>query len=372
MDNIEHLVSQLYLLREPKQAPENVLKAYKGLSIRLQGNVVPWQWTMPDKAYKRIQGEQNKYQAELNGLDLRYLAEVYVPTEKVFEYLQPAKINVARYEQYSQVDSTGHIQSFKPNNEGYAQVVEYDRISNLTGRFKTVSGPTLLHLPKIYRSVLESRWKDDGMVLSLDYKSLEPRVLLATSGTLPIEEIEKDIYEQVRSSLFSNNPEITRDVVKKIVLSELYGASIETLRQRVPNVEDLENVVGSIAEWFGVKALQTKLYEEWKQNGYKFITNFYGRRVKTETQHTLVNHYVQSTAVDVAMLGFKNILEYVEELDQTELVVPIFILHDALILDINRKCFSLINGLCKIGSIDIKNLDSTTFYMSVDKDFANQ
>jgi len=367
MDHIEQLVSQLYLLKEPQQAPDRVLRAYKGLSPRLQGNGVPWHFTMPEKAYKSIQRDQEQYQQDLASLDLRYLAEVYIPTQKVFDYIMPAKINVERYEQYSQLDPTGHITSFKPNNQGYAQPVQYDRVSNITGRFKTTSGPMLLHLPKIYRSVLESRWGDNGQVISLDYKSLEPRVLLATSGTQPI---EKDVYESVRTSLFQDNPEVTRDVVKKIVLSELYGAGLETLRQRLPNVQDLEAVVGQIAEWFGLESLRSKLYEEWKQTGYKFITNFYGRRVKTETAHTLVNHYVQSTAVDVAVLGFMNILDYVAEIGKQEEIIPIFILHDALVLDIHENSFSLINGLCKLGSVDIRDLESTTFYMSVDKGFS--
>jgi hypothetical protein len=102
----------------------------------------------------------------------------------------------------------------------------------------------------------------------------------------------------------------------------------------------------------------------------KYITNFYGRRVKTETAHTLINHYIQSTAVDVAMLGFKNLLEYVEQLGRLEDIVPLFVLHDALILDINPNAFSLINGLAKVGGTDIKGLENTTFFMSVDKGFA--
>ena len=119
-----------------------------------------------------------------------------------------------------------------------------------------------------------------------------------------------------------------------------------------------------------LKTLQQKLFDEWKQTGYKFINNFYGRRVKTETTHTLINHYVQSTAVDVAMLGFMNILDYVSELDKLDDIVPMFILHDALILDVNENSFSLINGLCKLGSVDIKNLESTMFHMSADKGFS--
>ena len=370
MDYIDQLISQLYLVKQPQQAPERFIRAFKGLSPRLQGNAVPWHLTLPEKLYKAIERDKERFHAELNNLNLAYLEDVYIPTQKVFDYLQPAKINVERYQQYSQLDQTGHIQSFKPNQDGYANIVEYDRVSNVTGRFKTVSGPMLLHLPKIYRSVLESRWKNNGTIVSLDYKSLEPRVLLATCGTQPREAERKDIYESVRLSLFQDNPEVNRDVVKKIVLSELYGAGIETLRQRLPNIRDLESTVGQIADWFGLEAMRTKLYEQWKETGFRYITNFYGRRVKTETSHTLVNHYVQSTAVDVAMLGFLNILQYVEELEKQEHIAPIFILHDALILDIHENSFSLINGLCKLGSVDIKKLETTTFYMSTDKGFS--
>lgn len=119
-----------------------------------------------------------------------------------------------------------------------------------------------------------------------------------------------------------------------------------------------------------LESLRSKLYEQWKETGYKFVTNFYGRRVKTETAHTLVNHYVQSTAVDVAMLGFLNILDYVAEIGKEDEIVPMFILHDALVLDIHENSFSMINGLCKLGSMDIRNLETTTFYMSVDKRFS--
>lgn len=367
MDHIEELISQLYLVRQPQQPPEPFIRAYRGLSPRLQGNAVPWHLTLPKSLYNQIERDQERFHTELNSLDLGYLQDVYIPTQKVFDYIMPAKINVERYEQYAKLDQTGHITSFKPNGLGYAQPVEYDRVSNITGRFKTTSGPMLLHLPKIYRSVLESRWGNNGQVISLDYKSLEPRVLLATCGTQPR---ERDVYDSIGLSLFQDNLEVTREVVKKIVLSELYGAGIETLRQRLPNIQNLEAVVKQIAEWFGLESLRSKLYEQWKETGYKFVTNFYGRRVKTETAHTLVNHYVQSTAVDVAMLGFLNILDYVAEIGKEDEIVPMFILHDALVLDIHENSFSMINGLCKLGSMDIRNLETTTFYMSVDKRFS--
>lgn len=367
---INSTINSLYLLPSPPQPPEATQKAFKGLSPKLQGSAVPWHLTMPEKAYKSFQRDMEAYERETSNLNLDYYKNTFVPTNKVFEYIQPAKINKHWYEQYAQLDTTGHIRSFQPNNQGYACRAEYDRVATLTGRLKTTVGPTLLHLPKVYRGVLESRWKDAGTIVSLDYKSLEPRVLLATCGTQPIRGEEKDIYESIRFSLFSSTPEINRDVVKKVVLSELYGASIDSLKQRLPNVRDIESVVDQISNWFNLEEFKAKLLKEWKSTGNRWITNYYGRRVKTDTQHTLVNHYVQSTAVDVSLWGFLNILEYLEELGRLEDVVPLFILHDAFILDVKENAFSLINGLGKVGATDIKGLEQYTFYMSADKQFA--
>lgn len=364
-------IDRLYLLPPHPTPPESFQKAYKSLGHKFQGNGVPWEFALPNKAYKSFQRDMESYQQLREGLDLSYYNNIYLPTEEVFEYLKPAKINLERYEQFLSADQTGHLRSFQPNEDGYARLVEYDRVSTVTGRLKTTAGPTLLHLSKVYRSVLQSRWKDKGTVIALDYKCLEPRVLLSCCGTQPkVGAGEKDIYEYVQRNLFSSNKGITREIVKKVILAELYGAGIETLREKLPDVCDLEGVMLEISRFFGLEELRARLQEEWKATNNRWITSFYGRRVKTETAHTLVNHYVQCTAVDISLFGFLNILRYLRDLG-TEWVVPLFILHDALVLDIQKdNGLSLVNGLCKIGASDIKGLESTMFYMSADKNFS--
>lgn len=365
MDNTT--VDALYLLPPEPQPHKATQKAYKGLSPKFQGTAVPWNLALSDKAYKSFQRDRELYQQQRDNLSLKYYNETFIPTGKVFEYMCPAKINLSCYERYASVDTTGHIHSFIPNSDGYANCVDYSRISTTTGRLKTIAGPMLLHLPKIYRGVLESRWSN-GVVLSLDYNSLEPRVLLSVSGTQPVER-GRDIYETIRTNLFPNNQEVSRSVVKKIVLSEIYGAGINTIREQLPNVSNLHDITQQIKNYFNLDPLLERLQYEWKTTGNNWIENFYGRRVKTTSGHTLINHYIQSTAVDVAMLGFKNLLEYVEQLGRLEDIVPLFVLHDALILDINPNAFSLINGLAKVGGTDIKGLENTVFFMSVDKGF---
>lgn len=361
------IISKLYLLPSPRLAPEAHLNAFKGLSARFQGNAVPWGLTVPEKAYRAIKKDQEGYTAEVQSLDLSYVHQIYEPTNQVFDFLQPAKINIEKYRQYIGLDKTGHAESFTPDEEGYTRPVEYDRLSTITGRLKTVSGPRILLLPKIYREVMESRWGNKGKIVSLDYSSLEPRTLLSVCGGQPI---ERDLYTHVKDNLFKNIDNINRAAVKKVVLSELYGAGLDSIKEKLPDVQDVAWVVNEIRNYFGIEKLKQKLYSEWISSGQRYITNFYGRRVKTENTHTLINHYVQSTAVDISLQGFLSILQLIKDMDRLSDIVPLFILHDAIILDVNENVFTLLNALCKVGSTDIKDLSDTKFYMSIDKEFA--
>jgi hypothetical protein len=363
-----NLISTLYLLPAPKLAPEIHQKAFKSISAKFQGSAVPWHLAVPEKAYKQIKENQDLYEEGMKNLDLSYLNDVYKIENKVFDFLQPAKVNQEKYQEYVNVDSTRHSESFKADNDGYTSVVEYSRTATVTGRLKTTSGPRILHLPKKYRDIIESRWGENGTIVCLDYQSLEPRVLCSISGTLPIE--ERDIYSYIKEKIFKSHKFIERDTIKKIVLSELYGAGIDSIRQQLPNVPDLEWVINEIKLFFKVEELKTKLIKEWDLNNKKFITNYYGRRIKTESSHTLINHYIQSTAVDVSLLGFYNIVQFIKELERYEDIIPLFILHDAIILDVKENALNLLPALCKVGATDIKGFEQQKFYMSIDKEFS--
>ena len=67
----------------------------------------------------------------------------------------------------------------------------------------------------------------------------------------------------------------------------------------------------------------------------KCIRNKYGRRIALpdSSDGTLLNSYLQSTGVDVALWGF---LEIVNRLNE-EWAVPVAVLHDALILDVTKE-----------------------------------
>jgi hypothetical protein len=59
------------------------------------------------------------------------------------------------------------------------------------------------------------------------------------------------------------------------------------------------------------------------------ISNFYGRVIQVSDERLLLNTYVQSTSVDIVLNGFLNLVQAVP----ASRAVPLFVLHDALIMD---------------------------------------
>ena len=63
--------------------------------------------------------------------------------------------------------------------------------------------------------------------------------------------------------------------------------------------------------------------------------NFFGRpiwNINETKENKLINNYIQSTAVDIALSYFSELSDVID----LELCKPIFIIHDALVLDVHN------------------------------------
>jgi len=236
---------------------------------------------------------------------------------------------------------------------------------------KIKSGPNILLLPKKLRDIVTSRFGKNGNIWYLDYVSLEPRVALAIKQILMASEktpLPMDIYALALKTLKLSN-EISRETIKQIVLSQLYGQSkstiIETLEKY--NVRDPDEVVEMVNDFFGIDTLRQFILQGYQKTSGTFLRTFYGRHLTPEDgkPHALLNYYVQSTAVDIALLGFAKILEKLSETKKAfDIIVPIFILHDALILDVHKDVEHLIPKLCILNSVGVKEIQEQTFWMT--------
>lgn len=296
-----------------------------------------------------------------------------------------------------------------------------------TGRAKITSGPNLLHLQKDFRDIIQSRFGDKGNIWYLDYTSLEPRVLLymaqdnlykidennnapyATIGNDVVitrdlgsntsiysicvpdpknnnntaktfetgvqacankNDSDGDIYKQFIASHGLTNKNIPRHVIKGAVISVLYGQSEKNFVNSIREyISDPEELYSGVEDFFQLQKIKSFLISELESNNNQYIRNYYGRPIYPEDakSYALVNYYIQSTAVDVAFFGYQNVLREIKNFKSSEKVIPIFVLHDAILLDVHEDHENIIGKLEQSGSTNILGFENKNFYLRATK-----
>ena len=368
-------ISKVYNLVCPSWPPEAVLRSVNAVMGEEASGLVPWKFCMPKESYQdSVKEYATKMSNILLPLEPKYIEETYAKHDSLFEGFRRAKINRgiwARHMLVAEGASRTLLKSFEPRDDGYAEPVVYNRTKGVTGRLTVESGPNILNLLTTHRNVIQSRFGDDGKILYMDYASLEPRCLLATNqlrrdflssmGSVPL-----DLYSSMITDL-RLPAEITRDFVKLAVISLLYGAKRETMIYKLTDkIAYPEDFVSAVESYYNITKLREVLNDEYVENGGESIRNFYERPIHSTntTARTLVNYYIQSTAVDVALHGFSQIVDKITTSGAGHLMVPLFILHDALILDIHKDVVHLMTKLASVGQ-KIPGLENSTFFIEV-------
>lgn len=225
---------------------------------------------------------------------------------------------------------------FVPDAQGFIPIPDYDNAHSATGRMSVKEGPRILTLQRDLRRHIRSRW-DDGELLEIDFNSLEARVLGWISGNI-ID--DPDAYTWVgREAGFVDTP---RAVIKEATLSAIYGMSRKNFALRFQDTPDAIEIYESIRRLLRVRQLDEKL------QSMPRLENAFGRPL-TDTS-ARISHHVQSSAVDVACSGF---LWLVRQLD-TEIAKPVFLIHDALVIDVKGHATQEVESICKEGlQVDI-------------------
>lgn len=313
---------------EVPSPPERFVTAMRHL---VTGSItVPWRHVLPGDAYRQFFKNIVEVTKDVfPELSFDYYEGAWSAGGRVLSSLRPAAVDVKRLETHLAEGgaSAPVLEGFRPKRSGFAHPVVYDRFGTRTGRLTVAEGPNFLVLKKTFRDVLRSSF-EGGAVVSLDFRALEARIVLGEAGRSSTAD---DIYEDAAASLFGGA--FTRDAVKVAVLAELYGASRSLLRTRLVGVTDaqLDGFVSTIRTHFGVENLRARLKAELASSGR--IRNRFGRPldVPPGQDNLLINTYAQSSGVDVSMLGFDEVIRRLG----SEGVRPLFVLHDAVILDVS-------------------------------------
>jgi|LWDU01.1.fsa_nt_gi hypothetical protein len=328
----------------PHLATPDHRTAFRQLGVEnLSG--IPWRFVLGQERFdaglrKVIQAAQNA----VCYLDQGKYAKTYIDNRKFLQGLVRTYVNLDTINRYIDETTSGpsvisSLKSFLPDNTGQSKRVLYDQIGTTTGRLTVKSGPAILTLPQKYRDVLSSRHAK-GKVVQIDFVSVEPRVLSRIMGKEP----PADIYNHINQTLFNND--LTRAQVKLAVLSAMYGVSHTRLSEMMQSGSS-KSIIRSVRRYFEIDRLERELRSTAQSVGKIF--NYFGRPLDVDLnrKHVLVSHFVQSTASDLALIGFSRIAERLDTLSIN--FNPIFVIHDALLIDTDEEGAPVIEKLCQTG-----------------------
>lgn len=364
---------RLYDIQVPIWPPKNYKNVLRAIAPKTDTKLVEWWKLMGFKRYiSELQSIANTFEQGVVEYDISYWHDVYSRfIDNLYNEMMPAYIDINLYNRYKEQATASQmeiLETFRPNHNGYAQKCLYSGTETRTGRLKVIEGPSILHLKKDYRDIIKSSHGTKGKIVYLDYSSLEPRILLCVSNPSLIGSLPQDIYSKMLVDL-NLQEKIPRIVAKTAILSALYGQkeenTIKTLSNYIGSAEDFLNLVN---DYFGIEKLKEKLAGDLLKTRGRYILNYYGRPIFCDDTkpYALLNYYVQSTAVDVAMLGFLNIISRLKEKKISDKIRPIFILHDGLFLDVHEEAYHIIPKIEKLGSTGIKGFKNVDFWLRLE------
>lgn len=288
-------------------------------------SVPPWKKVMPKALYnerlKKLVSELIKAESVVTSSPY---FEVYKESQALFNRLVPSTLNTLGCKLILEREDNHVLRNIlSGSSKSVCYPPVYDRVSTKTGRLTIKDGPQVLTLKKEYRGLFVPSTKGSA-IYEVDFSSLEPRVASNIAGRDP----GSDVYS---SFLEHYGIQISRDAAKLAVLCSLYGASQRSLQSQLDNQGSnikASKLVKMVNDYFCVSNLEKVLSKSAKEHGR--IENFFGRPILVDDARpaVLLNNFLQSTAVDVALLGFEDFCSKL-----TETIRPLFVIHDALFFE---------------------------------------
>ena len=300
---------------------------------------IPWEMVLSEDQFQEwVEQLSDKVSMTLERADLTYYEKVFSCSYNVLDSLRPMKIHKKKWQflEDHEIEGISYdvVSSFEPNEEGFANKINYNLTDTVSGRLKVSSGPEILRLNKELKSIIRSRYKN-GKIVQFDYVALEPRLALILAG----HKVSNDIYSDINFMLFDGK--LSREIVKVSTLSVMYGAGAQSLELKTGlPISDCKLIIKQLKEFFGIHKITKSLIEEYKNK--KIIKNHFGRALYPESceGHKLYSNFIQSSAVDAVMIGFSNIINLISTFDEKDMAIPIFVIHDNIGIDFHPSFFS--------------------------------
>lgn len=245
--------------------------------------------------------------------------------------MKRAKVDVQALNQLvhqKDAESSKTLQSFYPDESGYAKKVIYNMSDSVTGRAKVMSGPQILTTMHEVRSCIRSSF-NDGKVLLVDFRSIEPRIAMITVGKQAPDDVYADLLEEF--------PDISRQAAKLATLVALYGGKDNRINGVLGDLGRARKAVSFVKSHFRVEKIERMLQE---QADLGMVRNVLGRPLREAVKNARIrtNHFLQSSAAELAPLLFAELCKKF-----SRGVRPLFMIHDALIVDVESSMLEKFN-----------------------------
>jgi hypothetical protein len=224
------------------------------------------------------------------------------------------------------------MRCFLPDSKGFVSSTTYSNCSTVTGRLTVVEGPNPLVMRNDVKTTFRSRHRK-GKILQLDLSAAEPRTALNVIG----KNLEGDVYERIAEEVLESK--VMRQVAKQVVICALYGQSSKNLAQNLPLDMNAASVIRKVKDYFEYEKLLSMIRSTSHERNR--IRNALGRPivVAEPTDSMLLSYYLQSSAAEISILLFADFCRrmgnYVE---------PLYVIHDALLVDCDEESASFLLG----------------------------
>ena len=325
-----------------KLAPPSHVRAFKILGYN--HDEVPWSSALrKDLFIDRVERISQCVQDITRRTELVRYVKTYRKCRGFLRRLRRPTVDIDRLNRYVEECDSGEsvlasLRGFKPRSDSLVREVKYSQTSTVTGRLVVDEGPSILTLPKRYRYIIRS--PSGGRVYEVDFVSLEPRFALLDAGVSP----PGDIYNYIRHEIFHGS--LSRKAVKTATISALYGSSPRLMTDLIGDAGiSPRSVVRRVKEYFSADDLGQRLTSSIDRGR---IYNYYGRPIAVNrdmSSSKLISYYIQSSCVDTALLGFLSLNESFHSLGAH----PIYVIHDAVLVDVPVESEDEFIGICKAG-----------------------
>lgn len=300
---------------------------------------------LPDHQIIKFKKDLEECITNLNNIDDDLYYKIYDEILELNDCFDLIGIDIPIYsilfEQEKNEAIKNNISKFR--GYGYKSLkIKYNFNSTLTGRLTITEDNNcgnILTLPKRCRKIFKSSWNNQGSLISVDFKSLEPRIIKKITSN----EIYEDIYETIKTISDVN---VDRSIIKRAVISMLYGSELNV---DYISKEKADELIKICNDFFDIDNV-TKIAVENISKNSLFRKNYFGRPIYNldETKSNIImNNFIQSTAVDVALMYFYKLVNLVNK----QLCKPVFIIHDAIVFDIHESYLEEFNSIIQKGYI---------------------